>query len=116
MRQTYSLLSQQFENEVLRVSPEFGQPGGSSRSQRYTRRYLAVDDRLEAPPTQALLVDEAYFDKEWTYTIDLDRELLAVDKTVHFNLFRLPHDPSSTNSCLMTFVGTGFWTKTPPRN
>ncbi|KAL5340850.1 hypothetical protein BJX70DRAFT_96076 [Aspergillus crustosus] len=66
----------------------------SSRSERYARSYLAVDDRLETAPTQALLVNEAYYASEWTYTIDLDRELLAVDKAVHFILHKLPHYPT----------------------
>ncbi|KAL4920215.1 hypothetical protein BDW62DRAFT_13552 [Aspergillus aurantiobrunneus] len=67
----------------------------SSLSERFTRSYLAVDDRISTAPTQALLLagDGDIF-IEWTYTIDLDRELLAVDKAVFFNLPKLPHYPS----------------------
>ncbi|KAL2865466.1 uncharacterized protein BJX67DRAFT_373107 [Aspergillus lucknowensis] len=78
MRQLYTRLSQQFEEEILCVSPKFGQPGGvMPPAERYARSYLALDDRLDAPPTQALLDDVKYWDNEWTYTLDLDRQLFA---------------------------------------
>lgn len=96
MRKMYSRLSQYFENEILCVSPKFGQPEGMAcRPERFAKSYLALDDRLCAPPTQALLdtEDESIF-IEWTYTIDLDRELFGVDKSVYFKLSSLPHHPN----------------------
>ncbi|KAL4910648.1 hypothetical protein BDW74DRAFT_172120 [Aspergillus multicolor] len=84
MRQTYSRLGQEFEDEILCVSPKFGQPWSmSSPVERFAQSYKAVDDMLQAPPTHALL----------DAGDDLDRELLTVDKAVSFNLSQLPHHP-----------------------
>ncbi|KAL4787266.1 hypothetical protein BJX76DRAFT_31168 [Aspergillus varians] len=94
MRETYSRLSQQYENDLLCVSPKLCRPGEMlSPSERYSKSFLTLDDRLCAPPLQSLLLtgDCNPSDIEWTYTIDLDRELLAIDSAVCFSLPRLPH-------------------------
>ncbi|KAL4881558.1 hypothetical protein BJY04DRAFT_55039 [Aspergillus karnatakaensis] len=94
LRQTYTRLTHQFESQILCVSPEFGQPGGlASRSERYTRSYLALDDRLDGPPTQTLLADDLNIFIEWTYTIDLDRELFVVDRAAAFKLSMISQYP-----------------------
>ncbi|KAJ0420131.1 hypothetical protein BJY00DRAFT_313347 [Aspergillus carlsbadensis] len=93
-RQTYTRLSDQFEEHILPISPDFLQPDGiTSREDRYFRSYLAVDDRLEERPALALENYTGDLFIEWTYTIDLDRELLVVNQSAIFQLAKLPHCP-----------------------
>ncbi|THC98955.1 hypothetical protein EYZ11_001592 [Aspergillus tanneri] len=63
----------------------------SSLPERYTKSYLAVDDHLEGPPLRALLPDVVILFIEWTYTLDLDREILTVDNSIHYKLSNIPH-------------------------
>ncbi|KAL3464734.1 hypothetical protein BJX64DRAFT_89178 [Aspergillus heterothallicus] len=92
MRRTYSRLSDQLEEQILPVCPDFLQAGGiSSHKERYFRSYLALDDRLEQLPSRAMKdwIRDTWI--EWTYTTDLDRELFIVDQSVFFELIKLPH-------------------------
>ncbi|KAL4933902.1 uncharacterized protein BDV17DRAFT_286706 [Aspergillus undulatus] len=96
MKATYSRLSIQYENDVLCVPPKFCQPSAViSDKERFSRSYHALDDRLWGPPTQALLLaSDGDIFIEWTYTIDLDRELFVVDRAAVFNLRNLPNHPN----------------------
>ncbi|CEN59710.1 hypothetical protein ASPCAL02154 [Aspergillus calidoustus] len=95
MRQTYTRLSDQFQEHILPISPDFLQPDGiTTPKDRYFRSYLAVDDRLEERPTLALENYSGDLWIEWTYMIDLDRELLVVNQSAVFQLARLPHCPN----------------------
>ncbi|KAL2837900.1 hypothetical protein BJY01DRAFT_258208 [Aspergillus pseudoustus] len=92
MRQTYNHMSNHFEEQILPVCTEFLQPGGiPTREGRFSRSYLAVDDRLQERPTWDMKNWTGHLFIEWTYTIDLDRELLGVDQSAFFPLAKLPH-------------------------
>ena len=54
--------------------------------------HAAFDERLAAnvPPCYASSRDEYLGGIEWTYTIDLDREVFSVDDGAHFTLNRIP--------------------------
>ncbi|KAL4791253.1 hypothetical protein BDV19DRAFT_393233 [Aspergillus venezuelensis] len=95
MKSTYNSLFLQYESDVLCVSPKFGLPSADIPPiERLSRTYRGLDHRLTEPPTLALLEDYANdIFIEWTYTIDLDREVLGVDQAAFFNLHRLPHHP-----------------------
>lgn len=90
MRKTYSRLCQQFEEHHLPVQAVKGEDEiGPLVAERNTRSYLALDDRLECPPVQTLF--QADISVQWTYTIDLDRELLGVNDSVFFALAKAPY-------------------------
>ncbi|KAL4943355.1 hypothetical protein BDV06DRAFT_139357 [Aspergillus oleicola] len=95
LKAIYSRLCLQYESNVLCVSPKFGLPSADiSPIERHSRSYRGLDTRLIEPPTQALLEDPTNdIFIEWTYTIDLDHEIMAVDQAAFFNLRRLPHHP-----------------------
>lgn len=91
MRESYSRMAQDFEDKHLPIiinDDENSSP--LSPRETHARCYLAVDDRLYWPPTQIV----PYFGRivilEWTYTIDLDREVLSVDTSAHFKLSKIP--------------------------
>ncbi|RLM00458.1 hypothetical protein CFD26_106336 [Aspergillus turcosus] len=91
MREMYSRCAQQFEDQILTVDANIRQDD-LSISERHAKSYLAVDDRLEYAPIQTV-VDRFSNDLfvEWTYTIDLDREIFAVDDAACFKLSNVPH-------------------------
>ncbi|KAL4958947.1 uncharacterized protein BDV14DRAFT_206157 [Aspergillus stella-maris] len=95
LKATYSSRCLQYESDVLCVSPKFGLPSADiSPIERLSRSYRGLDHHLTEPPTLVLLEDYAndiFID--WTYTIDLYREVLGVDQAAFFNLHRLPHHP-----------------------
>ncbi|KAL4955651.1 hypothetical protein BDW69DRAFT_182397 [Aspergillus filifer] len=95
LKATYSRLCLQYESNILCVLHKFGLSSADiSPIERHSRSYHGLDHRLTEPPTQALLEDYANdIFIEWTYTIDLDREVLGVDQAAFFNLQRLPHHP-----------------------
>ena len=90
MRQIYSRLCQQFEEQLLPVEVTKCQnEDAMSSAEQHAKCFLALDDRLVCPPIQTLLKRNNLF-IEWTYTIDLDRELLGVDDSVFFALAKIP--------------------------
>ncbi|PLB55128.1 hypothetical protein P170DRAFT_33011 [Aspergillus steynii IBT 23096] len=85
MRARYSELVAQYEDRCLPVSVK----GDESLAERYNMSFLSVDDRLESSPLR-IVPELQNFDIEWTYTLDLDRELFTVDKALHFKLTKIP--------------------------
>lgn len=93
MRTTYSDFCQRFEETHLPVNAVKGQDDiAVSAAEEHTRCYLAIDDRLQNPPLQVLSPDHHNIFIEWTYTIDLDRELFIVDDAAAFRLHPLPRE------------------------
>ncbi|RHZ68557.1 uncharacterized protein CDV56_109671 [Aspergillus thermomutatus] len=91
MREMYSRSAQKFEEQILTVDVNNKQEE-LSISERHAKSYLAVDDRLEYAPIQTILnrfSNDLFI--EWTYTIDLDREMFAVDDSAYFKLSNIPH-------------------------
>ncbi|KAF4164490.1 hypothetical protein CNMCM6936_009072 [Aspergillus lentulus] len=91
MREMYSRSAQKFEDQILTVDANIEQDD-LSISERHAKSYLAVDDRLEYAPIQTIMnrfSNDLFI--EWTYTIDLDREMFAVDDAACFKLFNIPH-------------------------
>lgn len=90
MREMYSHCAQKFEDQILTVGLNVGEDD-LSISERHAKSYLAIDDRLEYAPIQTIM---NRFSKdlfiEWTYTIDLDREVFAVDDAACFKLSNIP--------------------------
>lgn len=61
------------------------------KSELYSRSYLAIDDRLERTPMLTMSPDHLNdLFIEFTYTLDLDREVFSVDDAAHFNLSKIP--------------------------
>lgn len=94
MRETYSLLVQEFEERHLPVLVERDPDDKTlSDEEKRAKCYLAVDDRLEYPPVRIMWPDLAdNFDALWTYLVDLDHEVLAVDQTARFKLSNIPRN------------------------
>ncbi|KAF7160960.1 hypothetical protein CNMCM5623_006522 [Aspergillus felis] len=91
MREMYSRSAQKFEDQILTVDVNIEQDD-LSISDRHAKSYLAVDDRLEYAPIQTIMnrfSNDLFI--EWTYTIDLDREMFAVDDAACFKLSNIPH-------------------------
>ncbi|GFF74544.1 hypothetical protein IFM61606_02331 [Aspergillus udagawae] len=91
MREMYSRSAQKFEDQILTVDVNIEQDDPSI-SERHAKCYLAVDDRLEYAPIQTIMnrySNDLFI--EWTYTIDLDREMFAVDDAAYFKLSKIPH-------------------------
>jgi hypothetical protein len=88
-RKIFSGLVQTFEEHCLPVSAPCAEKD-FSLAERYRKSFLAVDDRLTRPPLQTLTPDWNRIFIEWTYIVDLDRELFGVDESVYFQLSRLP--------------------------
>ncbi|PWY95056.1 hypothetical protein BO94DRAFT_530944 [Aspergillus sclerotioniger CBS 115572] len=93
MRGVYAQLVKQLETQALPVTIQTSQHEDSSVAliERYTKSFWAVDDRLELPPLQAVLPGLADLCIEWTYTLDLDREVLTIDNSLHLSLNKIPH-------------------------
>ncbi|KAE8318955.1 hypothetical protein BDV41DRAFT_571278 [Aspergillus transmontanensis] len=85
MRKVFTGLVQKLEEQYIPLDGPT-----SSLAGRYMKSFLAVDDRLEVLPMQALLPHLWGFDIEYMYTLDLDRELLGVDHSVYFKLSKIP--------------------------
>ncbi|GLA14709.1 hypothetical protein AnigIFM62618_001148 [Aspergillus niger] len=94
MRTAYARLVEQFETQVLPVKVQSTREEYSSVAlkERYEHSFWAVDDRLELPPLQTVVPELMNaWNIEWAYTLDLDREVLSVDNSLHLYLARLPH-------------------------
>ena len=90
MRKTYSRLCQQFEEHHLPIDvTKVQDEDAMSPAEKHAKCFLTLDDRLAYPPIQTLLQRNDLF-IEWTYTIDLDQELLGVDDSVFFLLGKIP--------------------------
>ena len=79
-------------NEILTIQPEDMRKLLSDEPQKAVF-YAAFDDRLKAnaPPcygSARSASHDGYI--EWTYTIDLDREVFSVGDGAHFNLNKVP--------------------------
>ena len=76
-------------NEILTIRPGDMHKLLSDESQMAVFS-ASFDDRLKAnaPPWYASAGHEAYI--EWTYTIDLDREVFSVGDSAHFTLNKIP--------------------------
>ena len=76
-------------NEILTIQPEDMRKLFSDEPQKAVF-FAAFDDRLQAnaPPSYASLGTDVYI--EWTYTIDLDREVFSVGDGAHFTLNKIP--------------------------
>ena len=78
-------------NELLTIQPEDMRKLLSGEPQE-PDFYAAFDERLptNAPPgsTSSVKDDDNWI--EWTYTIDLDREVFTVDDGAHFTLNKIP--------------------------
>lgn len=92
MREIYSCLAQEFEGCHLPVVANTGQEDAAiPKSEVYSRSYLAIDDRLERPPMLTMSPDHLNdLFIEFTYTLDIDREVFSVDDAAHFNLSKIP--------------------------
>lgn len=107
MREIFSRLVMEFEEHHLPITLEIGENGEhvedgedgedgqkSSRismSELYSKCYLAVDDRLELAPLKTMSRDHLNnLFIEFTYTLDLDREVFSVDDAAHFQLSKIP--------------------------
>lgn len=104
MREIFSRLVMEFEEHHLPITLETGENGEhvedgedgrkSSRismSELYSKCYLAVDDRLELAPLKTMSRDHLNnLFIEFTYTLDLDREIFSVDDAAHFRLSKIP--------------------------
>lgn len=88
MRKTYNALCQQFEEYHLPVEVT-ADDVELSPAEQHAKCFLALDDRLGSPPLQTLLYGNHLF-IEWTYTVDLDRELFVVDSAASFILSKIP--------------------------
>ena len=93
MRGFYAQLVKQLETQAFPVTIQTSQEEDSSVAliERYKRSFWAVDDRLELPPLQTVLPGLVNWCIEWTYTLDLDREVLTIDNSLHFPLNKIPH-------------------------
>ena len=93
MREIYTRLALQFEEHHLPVAVEVGQEDAEvSKEEVYSKCYLAIDDRLERAPMLTMSIDHMNdLFIEYTYTVDLDREIFSVDDGAHFKLSNVPH-------------------------
>ena len=78
-------------NEILTIQPEDMQKLLSDEPQKAVF-HAAFDERLQAnaPPYHEVGNKDYYGMIEWTYTIDLDREVFSVDNGAHFTLSKIP--------------------------
>ncbi|KAK1149403.1 hypothetical protein N8T08_006626 [Aspergillus melleus] len=91
MRARYSELATQYEERCLPVSVKGDQyESTDSLAERYMGSFLSVDDRLENSPLQIVMPDVEIWFIEWTYTLDLDREIFTVDNALHFKFIKVP--------------------------
>ena len=76
-------------NEILTIQPEDMRKLLSDEPQKAVFS-ASFDDRLKAnaPPWYASAGHDGYI--EWTYTIDLDREVFSVGDSAHFTLNQVP--------------------------
>ena len=76
-------------NEILTIEPGDMRKLLSDEPQKAVF-HAAFDDRLKAnaPPWYASAGSDGYI--EWTYIIDLDREVFSVDDSAHFTLNKVP--------------------------
>ena len=76
-------------DEILTIQPEYMRKLLLNEPQKAVF-FSAFDDRLmdNAPPSYASAGHDGYI--EWTYTIDLDREVFSVGDGAHFTLNKVP--------------------------
>lgn len=92
----YSHLAQKFEEHHLPVELRIGEENdlestSIEESELYAKHFRAIDDRLQGPPLQTM--SRGYLHNifiEFTYTLDLDREIFSVDDAAHFQLSKIP--------------------------
>lgn len=91
MRARFCGLAIQYEERCLPVSVKGDQPESTrTLPERYMKSYLSVDDRLEDHPLQVFTIPDSDIWIEWTYTLDLDREIFTVDHALHFKFTKIP--------------------------
>ncbi|RAH62197.1 F-box domain protein [Aspergillus piperis CBS 112811] len=93
MRKVYAQLVHRFETQTLPVKVQSAREEYSSVAlkERYGKSFWAIDDRLQLPPLQTIVPELMHaWNIEWTYTLDLDREVLTIDNSLHLHLARLP--------------------------
>lgn len=96
MKNVYSRLSEEFQEHHLPIESFFGEKSNLedtsiAESELYSKHFRAIDDRLLGPPLQTMSIN--YLNSpfiEFTYTLDLDREVLSVDDAAHFQLSKIP--------------------------
>lgn len=77
------------EEKVLTVTQKTLYEYGSE-NEEYTS-WKMIDDRLIMLPS-AFGGKLWLYSPEWTYTIDLDREIFSVNSCIHFSMREIPHD------------------------
>lgn len=92
MRAIFTRIVQEFEELHLPVAVDVGQEDVEvSESELYSKSFLALDDKLELPPLQTMSCNHLHdLFIEFTYTLDLDREIFTVDDAAHFQLSKIP--------------------------
>lgn len=96
MKRTYSRLAQKFEELHLPIELGFSEENdientSIAESKVYSEHFLAIDDRLQGPPLQTMskgFLNNLFI--EFTYTLDLDRQIFSVDDAAHFQLSKIP--------------------------
>lgn len=65
---------------------------GQNRDYHESRQKALLDERLDEsmPPCYRTGLNDLYI--EWTYTIDLDREIFSIDNGCHFKLNKIPKE------------------------
>ena len=99
MRAIFTRIVQEYEEFHLPVTVEVGQEDVEvSESELYSKSYLALDDKLELPPLQTMSCNHLHnLFIEFTYTLDLDREIFTVDDAAHFQLSKIPRSSEWIN-------------------
>jgi hypothetical protein len=77
------------ESKVLTVTEETIRTYDSENEEFMT--WQVVDDRLHLLPSTLCSTGRDLF-IEWTYTIDLDREIFSVDMWIRFSMKEIPRD------------------------
>lgn len=92
MRAIFTRIVQEYEELHLPVVVNVGQEDVEvPESELYSKSYLALDDKLELPPLQTMSCNHLHnLFIEFTYTLDLDREIFTVDDAAHFQLSKIP--------------------------
>ncbi|PYH99108.1 hypothetical protein BO71DRAFT_369848 [Aspergillus ellipticus CBS 707.79] len=91
-RGVYARLVEQLKTHALPIIVQTSQEEDSpiALRERYERSFLAIDDQLELPPLQTIFPGSSPWDIDWTYILDLDREVLTVDHSLHLHLSKIP--------------------------
>lgn len=65
---------------------------GQNRNYHESRQEALLDERLDGSMLPCYRTSLNDFNIEWTYTIDLDREIFSIDSGCHFKLNKIPKD------------------------